>query len=104
MYEFHFFVNNELIDSCIVQNNLKTKSLGGFMLALSEWFCEAIRQSVPVEENKNNANENMDYLINGLVMFRIIAHKIISEHSTDAALMEQHFNSLPTGLENVLGK
>jgi hypothetical protein len=68
------------------------------MLTLSEWLCEGIRHSLLINENQNRETANMDYLINGLLVFRLTAHKLISECGSDPTLLKHHFNSLPDGM------
>src|SRR5690606_227997 len=81
--------------NCIVgDNNLQTGSLGGLMLMLSEWLCEAIRSS-----------DNVGiYLANGLVLFRHFVHRILVECGNNTTLLEAHFNSFPPGMKSTIGK
>jgi hypothetical protein len=67
------------------------------MLTLSEWLCEGIRRGAD--------STNLDYLVNGLLVFRLTAHKIISEYGSDAGLLWHHFTTLPPGMitNNTLG-
>jgi hypothetical protein len=99
-------MNPKLVEKCLspivdklLQNNANTRHLGGFMITLSEWLCEGIRHSAISTENPAHET-NIDYLINGLLIFRVAAHIIIAECSTDQTQMQIHFNTLPNGLVN----
>ncbi|KAL0479320.1 hypothetical protein AKO1_010753 [Acrasis kona] len=87
----------EPIISNMIKNNINTKNLGGLMFVISQLLCESIRA-------ESNSTTSVEHVTNGLVVFRMLARRIICEHCLDIEMMQIYFNSAPGDLASSLGE